>query len=485
MKLKNILSLRAWMVLGFSVAITPFFLGFLYATFAMRDLSVISRSMNAEIFEQTKTIGQVLLKASDLERKARLFVLLSDPALRQPYERQSYENARVGFKNALSKLLKLPLDNKIALLGNEFLAKENLIYQQIINAENENLQHLPIDEAFQGFRETSNSLSSEIENSVDLKFRIFSENAQILEQKHFYAGFLVLFLSLLFIAALLTRVTKAIRQLDSAVRRMSSGDLSVPVAVSGPADLSDVGMRLERLRQQALERDHSKQHFISNLSNEMRMPLNTMQADAESLANEAAAHMNRSAQKLVSSLTAEIDKLAMIYQQLLRYSRLNVETETQVKQLTAADEVLAAVLESFQTQIRQKSLSLTKSSEPVQLYCVPAELLCIFEQLLANALKFSPQQGEIRMILRRTAEEMQFEIEDEGPGIAIAHRQSAFQPFFRMPTPMGDYAGVPDVGLAIVRHYAVKYQGQVDIIDSSPDRLGTRILLKIPFGEDN
>ena len=132
MKFKNILSLKSLIVLGFVIAVIPLFLAVMYAAFGMRETSALGRTINYQVFEQTKAIRLVLQKTADIERKATLFVLLSDPALRQPYEQQSYENTRASFKQALSELLKLRLDNKIALLVNELSEKENLIYQQII-----------------------------------------------------------------------------------------------------------------------------------------------------------------------------------------------------------------------------------------------------------------------------------------------------------------------------------------------------------------
>jgi two-component system sensor histidine kinase GlrK len=439
--------------------------------------------MNAEIFEQTKAIGVVLLKASDIERKARLFVLLSDPALQEPYERQSYENARLAFKNALNQLLKLSVDNRIALLGNELLAKENIIYQQISSADTQNLLQLPIDAAFQGFRETSNKLSHEIESSVDLKFKAFSANAEELEKKHFYGGILLLLLSLMFIAVLLTIVTRAIGQLNTVVRRLTARDLAQQINISGPTDLSYIGTQLEYLRQQFVELESSKQNFINNFANEIHGPLETIHGCAEFLICEATANMNRSAQKVAENLFAEIKILETLYQQLLRYSQLNTQTDTQLKEVTNVDAVLESVLNSFQTELQQKSIILHKFIEPIQLLCFRNEIHTIFVQLLANAIKFSPQHGEIRIVLRKNAEQIEFEIEDEGPGISPAQQLSVFEPFFRAQTLVGtDNKHVPGIGLAIVRQYILKHKGTVEIIDSSPDQLGTRVLVKIPLG---
>ena len=97
MSFAKLFSLRNFMFIGFVVAVIPLFVAVLYAALAIRETASLGNSLNRQVFDQTKTIRLVLQKSSDIERKARLFVLLSDPALRRPDERQSYDNARASF----------------------------------------------------------------------------------------------------------------------------------------------------------------------------------------------------------------------------------------------------------------------------------------------------------------------------------------------------------------------------------------------------
>lgn len=170
MKFPYLFSLKFLAGMGFVIAAVPLLAAVLYAAIALRETAELGRSMNYHVFEQTKTIRLVLQRTYDIERKARLFVLLADPALRRPYERKSYETARASFKQALGELLILPLDNKIALLANELSEKEGLVYQQIVGSKAQTQPRLPVDEAFLGLREASNTLSREFETRVDHEF---------------------------------------------------------------------------------------------------------------------------------------------------------------------------------------------------------------------------------------------------------------------------------------------------------------------------
>lgn len=228
-KFKNILSLKSLIVLGFVIAVIPLFLAVMYAAFGMRETSALGRTINSQVFEQTKAVRLVLQKTADIERKARLFVLLSDPALRQPYEQQSYESTRTSFKQALSQLLKLHVDNKISLLVNELSEKENLIYQQIISSASDNNLKLPVDEVFQGLRESSYGLSREFESHVDHEFNELRQQSESLEQGLLIKGAVLLVISFIFIAILLSILSRSMRQLDTSIRRLGSGSSKNPL----------------------------------------------------------------------------------------------------------------------------------------------------------------------------------------------------------------------------------------------------------------
>lgn len=475
MKFKNILSLKSLIILGFVIAVIPLFLAVIYAAFGMREVSALGRTINSEVFEQTKAIRQVLQKTGDIERKARLFVLLSDPALRQPYEQQSYENTRASFKQALSVLLQLHVDNKIALLVNELSEKEALIYQQVIGSATGNNPELPIDEAFQGLRESSHNLSREFENHVDHEFNELHRQSEALEEGLLVKGAVLLLVSFLFISTLLATLSRAMRQLDSGIRRLGSGELDAPIEVTGPSDMRYLGNRLEWLRTHLLELEVSKQQFMHNVAREIEQPLENIRTGARRLVSETDGEPD-----IARLLCSNADKLKTVSEELVRYSKINAKPEMNRKGNVNMKDLLESVIEDFQTPLQAKSISLKKLVRPVEISGIHEQLRGIIEQLLANALKYSPPNGEIRIMLRDSGAQMELEIEDEGPGIALEEREHVFEPFFRGKNAQGDSEG-PGLGLAIVREYVANHQGRVDIIDARQDQQGARFRVQLPL----
>ena len=482
MKFKNILSLKSLIVLGFVIAVIPLFLAVMYAAFGMRETSALGRTINYQVFEQTKAIRLVLQKTADIERKARLFVLLSDPAVRQPYEQQSYESTRASFKQALSELLKLQLDNKIALLVNELSEKENLIYQQIIGSASENNLKLPVDEAFQGLRESSYSLSREFENHVDHEFNELRQQSVSLEHGLLIKGAVLLFISFSFIAILLAVLSRSMQQLDASIRRLGSGELEEPIVVGGPSDLRYLGARLEWLRTHLMELEVSKQQFMHNVAREIELPLESIRVGAELLANETDDQPDGERQDIARLLCNNVDQLKTVSEELVRYSRINLKPEMNRKETVNMQYLLESVIEDFQPRLQAKSIGLKKLVRPVEISGIREQLRSIIEQLLSNAVKYSPAGGEIRIMLRDSGAQLELEVEDEGPGIDPNERNHVFEPFFRGKAALSD-EGVegPGLGLAIVKEYVANHQGKIDIIDSRQDQPGARIRVQIPL----
>ncbi|MCK9605944.1 MAG: HAMP domain-containing histidine kinase [Methylomonas sp.] len=482
MKYKNLLSLKSLIVLGFATAVIPLFLGVMYAAYGLRETAELGRTINSQVFEQTKTIRTVLQKSSDIERKARLFVLLSDPALRQPYERESYEAARASFKQSLSDLLKLHVDNKIALLVNELSEKENLIYQQIIGSETDNSFKLPIDEAFQGLRESSNVLSREFENHVEHTFNELRQLSESLEQGLLIKGAILLMLSCALVLALLNVLSGSMRQLDTAIRRLGSGELQEPIEVSGPADLRYLGERLEWLRTHLISLESSKQQLMQNLAREIEQPLQQIRHGAGQLATPDEQFTSHTETELALQMEASVDKLKTVSEQLLKYSQIQASQPIREIQILNMHELVETTLESFEDALQAKSIHVKKLIKPLQIEGIAEQCRGIVEELLANAIQFSPENGEIRIMLRDSGNVMELEIEDDGPGIEPDTRLQVFEPFYRgNPTAQTEPGENHGLGLAMVREYVAHHQGQIEFIDPRQDHLGARVRVQIPL----
>jgi two-component system, NtrC family, sensor histidine kinase GlrK len=224
---------RSWWplaIMGYVLVAYPMVATVRLATKSMDTTVSQGQTLNYRLYEETRVVRLVLEKASDIERKARLFVLLSDPALRQPYERDSYENVRTTFQQALGTLRALSPDREILLLANELTEKEGLIYQQLTAWDPKRQAAPAIDQAFLGLREAATALSRKFESHVDQEFTQLRAQTEAIKQQLVVRSGMLLALSLGLLVGLLTWLKRPLTQRF----RDSEDDVHKAVTASEP-----------------------------------------------------------------------------------------------------------------------------------------------------------------------------------------------------------------------------------------------------------
>ena len=487
----RLFTLNHGILLGFVVAVIPLLVAVLYAASAMRETSALGKAMNRQVFEQTNSIRLVLQKSSDIERKARLFVLFSDPALRKPDERQSYENVRASFKQALDGLLQSNLDNAIALRVNELAEKERLIYEQIIGSDSGDTLKLPVDEAFQGLREASNTLSREFESHVEREFDALNQESASLERGVLVKGAILLLVSLGFITILLTLLSRPIRQLDVATRQLVAGNRQQPISINGTRDLRRWGERLDWLRTRWLDSEESKYQLIDTVASGIEKPLESMVELSAKLAEDADGEFDPQRLETAMQLSSHVESLQAVSAQLRRVSQaslnpVNPDSTSASRETVDMKVLLESVIQAHQTRLQAKSLTVEALAQPVEVLGIPGQLHSVVDHLLSNAIKHSPEGGEISILLRTAGLLMELEIADEGPGFDPDRRAKSFQPAFLGNAASANTSESENVGfcLAKVGEVVASHQGRVEIVESKQQLHGARIRVQLPLRED-
>jgi two-component system phosphate regulon sensor histidine kinase PhoR len=144
-------------------------------------------------------------------------------------------------------------------------------------------------------------------------------------------------------------------------------------------------------------------------------------------------------------------------------------------------------------ELVKRSISAVKSTcheKQLELEFEPDDASCLFEgdaqsisqlvdNLMDNAIKYTPAGGKISVRLSRTADLLQLEVEDTGIGIEAQAQQRVFERFYRVDKARSRDLGGTGLGLSIVKHIAEEHGGSVQL-DSQPGR-GSRFIVKFPL----
>jgi two-component system phosphate regulon sensor histidine kinase PhoR len=233
--------------------------------------------------------------------------------------------------------------------------------------------------------------------------------------------------------------------------------------------------RLERLRQD----------FVANVSHELKTPLSVIKACVETLldgALEDAQHRGNFLQQIAD----QAERLHALILDLLSLARIESGEEAFEMQAVALDEVVAACLERQRPRAEGKKQALaavpiTNEKGPAVPVCAWADeeaVSQIVENLVDNAVKYTPEGG--RLWVRWGAEDNQvrLEVEDTGIGIPEHDLPRIFERFYRVDKARSRELGGTGLGLAIVKHLVQAMHGSI----TATSRLGhgTTFTVRLP-----
>ncbi len=230
---------------------------------------------------------------------------------------------------------------------------------------------------------------------------------------------------------------------------------------------------ITRLRQ--LER--MRRDFVANVSHELRTPLTAIKGYAETLTNGALADPAAAA-RFIAIISSHADRLNRLLDDLLDLSRL----ESDQMQVEKAPCNLRALVESCANSTvgasAQKNISiLVEIAADIEVCCDPKFIEQALINLLDNAIKYTPDGGEVRVSTRRESARLWLDVADTGIGIPLADMGRIFERFYRVDKGRSRAMGGTGLGLAIVRH-AVEAHGEKVLVQS---KLGEGTTFSVSF----
>src|SRR5207244_5337286 len=268
------------------------------------------------------------------------------------------------------------------------------------------------------------------------------------------------------IALALTRyIARPISEIDGAIRQLGGADFSKPISVRGPEDLRYLGRRLDWLRRRLDEFETQKNRFLRHVSHELKTPLTALREGAELLHDEVAGPLAPPQHQVVSIMRDNSVKLQRLIEELLDYQRaLHAAASLEVRPVLL-DELVLEAAHSHELAAQAKGLRLSIDAQAATLEADPEKLRSIVDNLISNAVKFTPPGGTISVRARALAGEAVIEVMDTGPGVPPEERESIFNLFFRGRTKVDDgRVKGSGLGLAIACELVEAHGGKVAVV---------------------
>lgn len=310
---------------------------------------------------------------------------------------------------------------------------------------------------------------------------------QVLQSEHFlreevseralYAGLPVLLLVpalWLLLWAAVGRSSRALRAVADEVARRDERQLGELPLQPVPAEIEPLVSAFNRLLARLAQAFEAQRRFVQDAAHELRTPMTAVTLQLQNLRQEAG---NDAAEPL-QALDAGLRRMRHLVDQLLRLSRheggANAAAATEAVDLTRLLRDSVGQLMPLADQ-RRIEVSFDGRCAPVVQGAVQ-ELRSVFDNLIDNALRYTPEGGELELRLHETQGRTVVDIVDSGPGVPAELRERVFDRFYRLP---GSVAGGSGLGLAITRAAARSQGLEVVLLAREDGREGlvARVLL--------
>jgi two-component system phosphate regulon sensor histidine kinase PhoR len=204
--------------------------------------------------------------------------------------------------------------------------------------------------------------------------------------------------------------------------------------------------------------------FVANVSHELKTPLTAILGYVETLL-EGALDDKKNRGQFLKKISDQAHRLHALIADVLELSK--IESGMFITSLEPMDlsEVAQQAIEVLKAKWEAKEISIHQEIPPGTRVTAHREgLFHVFENLLDNAVKYSPEKSEIRFYSQtRPDGKVEFSVEDHGLGIPKEVQSRVFERFFRVDVSRSREAGGTGLGLSIVKHLAEKMRGEVSL----------------------
>ncbi len=461
------------LAVGFTLVALP--LVFALVNNAISVDRLANRSQNAvyQAAQATQASRRLAQMLTALERTARQMLILDDRSLLDTYAAN-----RLKFEQAVAEFSRLPLDAEQKAAVDEIVRGEAGIYAVLSRPDAKSAQLKGAVERFVALADRAQSIVASSNVQIDREVEAMRTTADQAQRITFWQLLALVPVAVFLVIGFSILITRPIRQVDAAIRRLGAGQFRVPVTVNGPQDLEQLGERLEWMRRELLDLEEQKNRFLRQVSHELKTPLTALREGAELLSEEAVGKLTAEQREIAEILRHNSVELQKLIEDLLsfgasQFRKVTVDLEPveirRIVERVTADQRLAA---------RARGLTMEVSAEDVMLPADPEKLRVALDNLVSNAIKFSPEGGRVRVTARHDGDALQLDVIDQGPGIPAAERARIFDPFYQ-----GRHAGAGPVrgtgiGLSVVKEYVFAHGGSVEVVDGGQ---GAHMRIRIPM----
>ena len=270
---------------------------------------------------------------------------------------------------------------------------------------------------------------------------------------------------------------RPLRSFAQVIEQRSAQDLT-PLPASGYRELTPLVDAINALMARLRHRIEHEHQFITDAAHELKTPLAAIQLNAHLMQTRSAASDPQRHAEVSEGLRTSVARANHVVHQLLAFERANTEPDAQPLPELSLEVLVRDCLATAAPLALQRNVEIDFQAGDACQRPLHQESLCaLVDNLVGNAIKYSPDHGRITVQLEAQGSGCRLSVLDQGPGIPESLRQRVFERFYRLPGQAQTGSGL---GLAIAERAAQRNAAQIRLGDGPA---GVGLLVTVEFAD--
>jgi len=282
-----------------------------------------------------------------------------------------------------------------------------------------------------------------------------------------------------------------VKDISQAIAKVAEGDYSVRVSpkYSDPSDFTtltvsteftEMGRTVNKMIESLENQEHDREMFISSIAHDIRTPLTSINGFVTAMLDGTIPEEKQS--HYLELIKQQTDRIRTLVTQMTEASSLSHPDPEMMEEFNIND-MINDIVDNLEAQLTDKQIRVIKSLDPgpgIMVYGEAQQLCRVIINIITNAIKFTPQNGEIKISTETNSKQRKvfISVEDSGAGVEESKRQRIFESFYQAdPSRKAEGFGL---GLYICKQILAGH-GQTIICDEGRELGGAKFVFSFPY----
>jgi two-component system sensor histidine kinase CpxA len=261
--------------------------------------------------------------------------------------------------------------------------------------------------------------------------------------------------------------------MQKTIERFGRGDFSARVNSRRADELGQLGRTVDEMAERIDLLLKSQRRLLQDISHELRSPLARLGVAVELArgGGDATIALNR--------VEREADRLNTLVGELIQVTRAEGDPAGLATESVRLDDLVRQILDDVHIEADKRQVTLHVDIAEAELQGNPELLRRAIENIVRNAIRYSPEGGEVDVALAHVEDTFRIVVRDHGSGVPEESLPHIFDPFYRVEKDRGRTSGGVGLGLAIARRAVELHHGSMRAMNQRP---GLRVEIDLPAG---